>query len=598
MENNRTRTGGSSHRMNPNDFYFGKMLGEGSFSCVYLAKEVRTSKKYAVKVCEKRLIIRERKQEYVKREREVLNRLSGRPGFLGLYCTFQDSTKLYFVMSYACNGTLLSLLSRPSFTVDCARFYSAEILLALEAMHKMGILHRDIKPENILLDEKMHVLMADFGSSKLDYKEEDEKADDQLDEVVDGLKEDSNSLLMSTSRKLAQRVLGTEYPDEDDDTDDTEDIQPAARTNKRRSFVGTAQYVSPEILTGTLSSPASDLWSYGCTIYQMVCGVSPFRAASEYLIFKMILRCQVTFADSFDPVAKDLVTRLLQIEQRKRLGACDNPRYSTIRQHAFFNGIDFEHLRQQPAPLPSCTESVLNGDTSSLNSVYFPEGMQPGLDDRQISRLFDFKLAELNENDDVREGEETGGEGTSESTTVRTGDGGGSNSVERAADGSGGVSADKEEPENNRTGSSRGLSLTRSGISSLKIFKSVEDVLKNDPGPVSQWQSFADGEEIVKYGFIYKRKGLFARRRMFLLTKRPRLIYIDAVNMVKKGEIPWTSALSVEAKNFKTFYVHTPNRIYYLEDPEGFALKWCDTIMDVHRKTFENSENKDSSVDM
>ncbi|XP_049283888.1 3-phosphoinositide-dependent protein kinase 1 [Anopheles funestus] len=590
MENNRTRTGGTSHRMNPNDFYFGKMLGEGSFSCVYLAKEVRTSKKYAIKVCEKRLILRERKQEYVKREREVLNRLTGRPGFLGLYCTFQDSTKLYFVMTYACNGTLLSLLSRPSFTVDCARFYSAEILLALETMHNMGILHRDIKPENILLDERMHVLMADFGSSKLDYKEEDEKGDEQQDEGVAGLKEDPPSPTMSTARKLAQRVLGTEYQDEDDDTDDTEDIQPATTTtrpNKRRSFVGTAQYVSPEILTGTLSSPASDLWSYGCTIYQMICGVSPFRAASEYLIFKMILRCQVTYADSFDPVAKDLVTRLLQIEQRKRLGACDNPRYGTIRQHAFFDGIDFEHVRQQPAPLPSCTESVLNNDTSSLNSVYFPEGMQPGLDDRQISRLFDFKLAELNENDDVRDVEDTGVEGVTDATPGR-----GSDSVDKGGDcGGGGVvggSAAKDGTENNRNGSGRMLSLTRSG---LKMFRPVDD----DPGPVSQWQPFAEGEEILKYGFIYKRKGLFARRRMLLLTKRPRLIYIDAVNMVKKGEIPWTSALSVEAKNFKTFYVHTPNRIYYLEDPEGFALKWCDTITDVHRKTFENSENNDNA---
>ncbi|XP_052901491.1 3-phosphoinositide-dependent protein kinase 1 [Anopheles moucheti] len=593
MENSKgTRTGGSSHRMNPNDFLFGKMLGEGSFSCVYLAKEVRTSKKYAIKVCEKRLIIRERKQEYVKREREVLNRLTGRPGFLGLYCTFQDSSKLYFVMTYACNGTLLSLLSRPSFTVDCARFYSAEILLALETMHNMGILHRDIKPENILLDEKMHVLMADFGSSKLDYKEEDEKGDDeQPDEGVAGLKEGPpSSPTMSNARKIAQRVLSTEYQDEDDDTDDTEDIQPATtRPNKRRSFVGTAQYVSPEILTGTLSSPASDLWSYGCTIYQMVCGVSPFRAASEYLIFKMILRCQVSYADSFDAVAKDLVTRLLQIEQRKRLGACDNPRYSTIRQHAFFEGIDFEHLRQQPAPLPSCTESVLNNETNSLSSVFFPEGMQPGLDDRQISRLFDFKLAELNETDDVR------ADGGGEAVEERASDAPAGRPFVgpiRRVDGSSG-SAEKEETETNRTGSGLVLSFTRSGF---KFFKSVEDALKNDPGPISQWQPFADGEDILKYGFIYKRKGLFARRRMLLLTKRPRLIYIDAVNMVKKGEIPWTSALSVEAKNFKTFYVHTPNRIYYLEDPEGFALKWCDTITDVHRKTFGNSESNDSAV--
>uniref|UniRef100_A0A182PH15 3-phosphoinositide-dependent protein kinase 1 n=1 Tax=Anopheles epiroticus TaxID=199890 RepID=A0A182PH15_9DIPT len=596
MENSRSKPS-SGHRMNPNDFYFGKMLGEGSFSCVYLAKEVRTSKKYAIKVCEKRLIIREKKQEYVKREREVLNRLTGRPGFLGLYCTFQDRSKLYFVMTYACNGTLLALLSRPTFTLDCARFYAAEILLALETMHNLGILHRDVKPENILLDERMHVLMADFGSSKLDYKEEDEE--EQADSGCEVKKDAPSSPTMSTARKHAQRVLGTEYRDEDDDTDDNgDDAQPAIRPpNKRRSFVGTAQYVSPEILTGTPSSPASDLWSYGCTIYQMVCGVSPFRAASEYLIFKMILRCQVSYADSFDHTAKDLVTRLLQIEQSKRLGARDNPRYTTIRQHAFFEGIDFAQLRQQPAPMPasSNTETVLNSET-----VYFPEGMQPGLDDRQITRLFDFKLAEVRENDDARdegdEGEDDGREASSEEGVRKHGDKARSISGGGGGGGEGGTgeSVEKDEADSNRTGSGRVFSLTRSGLSSLKFFKSVEDALKNDPGPVSLWQPFADGEEILKYGIIYKRKGLFARKRMLLLTKRPRLIYIDPVTMVKKGEIPWTSSLSVEAKNFKTFYVNTPNRIYYLEDPEGFALKWCDTITDVHRKAFLNSENNEN----
>uniref|UniRef100_A0A182NA01 3-phosphoinositide-dependent protein kinase 1 n=1 Tax=Anopheles dirus TaxID=7168 RepID=A0A182NA01_9DIPT len=540
MENNRTRPS-SGHRLNANDFYFGKMLGEGSFSCVYLAKEVRTSKKYAIKVCEKRLILREKKQDYVKREREVLNRLTGKPGFLGLYCTFQDRTKLYFVMTYACNGTLLSLLSRPSFTIDCARIYAAEILLALETMHNMGILHRDIKPENILLDERMHVLMADFGSSKLDYKQEDEQHDES------DTREAPPSPTMSTARQHAQRVLSTEYRDEDDDTDDTDDIQPAARTNKRRSFVGTAQYVSPEILTGTPSSPASDLWSYGCTIYQMVCGVSPFRAASEYLIFKMILHCQVTYADSFDMQARDLVARLLQIEQRMRLGARDNPRYTTIREHPFFSGIDFEHLRSMPAPLPPATESV-------LNSVYFPEGMQPGLDDRQITRLFDFKLAELNENEDVRDDDEDEKGGGGRSAAVSVGCGSNEGAGERE---DGGGTGDKDDAESNRGGTGRVFSLTRSGFPSLRLFKSVEDVIKNDPGPISLWQPFTDGAEILKYGFISKRKGLFARRRMFLLTTGPRLIYIDPVTMVKKGEIPWSDTLSVEAKNFKTFYVYT-----------------------------------------
>lgn len=83
-----------------------------------------------------------------------------------------------------------------------------------------------------------------------------------------------------------------------------------------------------------------------------------------------------------------------------------------------------------------------------------------------------------------------------------------------------------------------------------------------------------------------KRKGLFARKRMLLLTTGPRLIYIDPAQMAKKGEIPWSDEVRVEPKNFKIFFVHTPNRTYYLEDPDGFALKWCDAIKDVRNFTY------------
>lgn len=89
-----------------------------------------------------------------------------------------------------------------------------------------------------------------------------------------------------------------------------------------------------------------------------------------------------------------------------------------------------------------------------------------------------------------------------------------------------------------------------------------------------------------------KRKGLFARKRMLLLTTGPRLIYIDPAQMVKKGEIPWSEELRVEPKNFKIFFVHTPNRTYYLEDPDGFALRWCDAIKDVKKFTYGVSESK------
>ncbi|XP_037790537.1 3-phosphoinositide-dependent protein kinase 1-like [Penaeus monodon] len=88
-----------------------------------------------------------------------------------------------------------------------------------------------------------------------------------------------------------------------------------------------------------------------------------------------------------------------------------------------------------------------------------------------------------------------------------------------------------------------------------------------------------------------KRKGLFPRRRMFLLTTGPHLFYVDPVNMVLKGQIPWDPTITPEAKNFKTFFVHTPNRTYYLEEPNGFALEWCKAIKEVKAFYYPNSRS-------
>lgn len=126
-----------------------------------------------VKVCEKLHLIKERKTEHVKREKKVLNMLSesGAPFFVKLYCTFQDLERLYFVLSYAKKGELLTHIQRAKMlSLDCARFYAAEMVVALEQLRAANVIHRDLKPENILLDENMHILITDFGSSKIVHR--------------------------------------------------------------------------------------------------------------------------------------------------------------------------------------------------------------------------------------------------------------------------------------------------------------------------------------------------------------------------------------------------------------------------------------------
>lgn len=165
----------------------------------------------------------------MKREKEVLNLLSDSVAFfVRLYCTFQDRERLYFVLTYAKNGEMLQYINKVgSFDLPCTIFYSAELVLALEVLNHKGIIHRDLKPENILLDEKMHILITDFGSAKI---------------VSDNTENESTE-----SEEREKR--------------------------RKNSFVGTAQYVSPELLQDLPASCSSDLWALGCIIFQMIAGM-------------------------------------------------------------------------------------------------------------------------------------------------------------------------------------------------------------------------------------------------------------------------------------------------------------------------------------
>ncbi|CAG9812163.1 unnamed protein product [Chironomus riparius] len=314
----------STTRRTENDFHFGRTIGEGSFSTVYVARDLETKKEFAIKVCEKAHIIRERKQEYVTREKAALLNLKNVKGVISLFCTFQSSSKLFFVVTLARNGDLLKYINQcGSMPLECAKFYAGELLVAIEGMHKNNVIHRDLKPENLLLDQKMHLLIADFGSAKI------------LPENYDHLIEQAE---IERSRQF--------------DGDDEQ----SSRPTRRSSFVGTAQYVSPEVLNGDAAHHGSDLFSFGSIIYQMLCGKFAFNADSEYLLFQKILKLQYSFPESFDENAKDLIKKLFKLNPDDRIGSTDpkDLKYESIRKQPFFDGVDFDRLNDtEPPSLPN-----------------------------------------------------------------------------------------------------------------------------------------------------------------------------------------------------------------------------------------------------
>ncbi|CAI2349152.1 unnamed protein product [Caenorhabditis sp. 36 PRJEB53466] len=288
------------------DYSVIKEVGEGSFSTVYYAKEKAGDKReVALKVCMKSLIVKKKMVPYIHREKDtlvLLNRTENvHPSIVTLFATFHDAESLYFVLSYAKYGDLVNLVTKQPdsrLTVHDARYYSAILLSALMHIHSLGIIHRDVKPENLLVKEDGRILLSDFGSSK--FLKDYERADGEEEEQ-----------------------------------------QP---TGRRRSFVGTAHFVTPELLKGQQMGPASDFWSFSVCLFFFLTGKHPFDDPSEYLIFRRVQDILYTFPENFDKNAKHLIEHVLVTKIEERLTAHE------LTEHDFFRPIDFTKLQELEPP--------------------------------------------------------------------------------------------------------------------------------------------------------------------------------------------------------------------------------------------------------
>ncbi|TYG83270.1 hypothetical protein ES288_D01G154900v1 [Gossypium darwinii] len=300
------------------DFELGKIYGVGSYSKVVRAKKKDTGMVYALKIMDKKFITKENKTAYVKLERIVLDQLE-HPGVVRLYFTFQDTFSLYMALESCEGGELFDQITRKGrLSEDEARFYAAEVVDALEYIHNMGLIHRDIKPENLLLTTDGHIKIADFGSVK-----------------------------------PMQNSQITVLPN-------------ASSDDKACTFVGTAAYVPPEVLNSSPATFGNDLWALGCTLYQMLSGTSPFKDASEWLIFQRIIARDIRFPNYFSEEAGDLIDRLLDLDPSKRPGAGPDG-YATLKMHPFFRGIDWSSLRAQTPPKLALETGAQSSDGDDYN---------------------------------------------------------------------------------------------------------------------------------------------------------------------------------------------------------------------------------------
>uniref|UniRef100_A0A8C4RPU6 non-specific serine/threonine protein kinase n=1 Tax=Erpetoichthys calabaricus TaxID=27687 RepID=A0A8C4RPU6_ERPCA len=324
-----------------------KTLGIGAFGEVCLTRKVDTNALYAMKTLRKKDVLNRNQVAHVKAERDILAEADNE-WVVKLYYSFQDKDCLYFVMDYIPGGDMMSLLIRMGvFPENLARFYIAELTLAIESVHKMGFIHRDIKPDNILIDLDGHIKLTDFGlctgfrwthNSKYYQKGSHIRQDsmepgDFWDDVSNCRCGDRLMTLEQRSTRMHQRCLA-------------------------HSLVGTPNYIAPEVLLRKGYTQLCDWWSVGVILFEMLVGQPPFLAPTPTETQLKVGKVKLS------QEAVDIISRLCCAAE-ERLGGNGA---SEIKAHAFFEKLDFSsNLRTQPAPyLPKISHPM---DTSNFDPV-------------------------------------------------------------------------------------------------------------------------------------------------------------------------------------------------------------------------------------
>ncbi|MCH83696.1 protein kinase G11A-like, partial [Trifolium medium] len=371
--------------LNLSHFRLLKRIGYGDIGSVYLVELKGTDAHFAMKVMDKAALISRNKLLRSQTEREILGLLD-HPFLPTLYSYFETDKFYCLVMEYCSGGDLHSLRQKQPnkcFTEEAARlylppsrtldyredlslgtrgFYASEVLLALEYLHMLGIVYRDLKPENLLVRDEGHIMLSDFDLSlrcsvcpTLVKSSSTHAASGSSSDYGSILNDDQAATQPSTgffprilpskkNRKAKSDfgllVNGNRLPE-----------LMAEPTNVRSmSFVGTHEYLAPEIIKGEGHGSAVDWWTFGIFLYELLHGATPFKGAGYKATLFNVVGQPLRFPDSpqISPVAKDLIRGLLVKEPQKRIaykrGATE------IKQHPFFEGVNWALVRSATPP--------------------------------------------------------------------------------------------------------------------------------------------------------------------------------------------------------------------------------------------------------
>ncbi|KAK9714340.1 hypothetical protein RND81_06G087100 [Saponaria officinalis] len=336
------------------DFKLVRRVGAGDISTVYLCR-LRSDEncEYAMKVVDREALAVKKKTQRAEMEKKILKMLD-HPFLPTLYAQFDASHFSCIVMEYCSGGDLHSLRHKqPSkrFSLDSARFYVAEVLVALEYLHMLGIIYRDLKPENVLVRSDGHIMLSDFDLSLCSDSipavqwPNDSSYDHPTVRPSFPSKPPPLFSCLPYTRLFRSKKIQTL-------TNNRLFVaEPVAA--RSCSFVGTHEYIAPEVASGNSHGNAVDWWALGIFIYELIYGRTPFAGSSNQVTLRNILKKPLSFpthtpSTASEAHARDLISGLLKKDPTSRLGSVRGA--AEVKTHPFFKGLNFALTRQLAPP--------------------------------------------------------------------------------------------------------------------------------------------------------------------------------------------------------------------------------------------------------
>ena len=360
------------------DFEPLKIIGKGAFGEVRVCRYIPNNTIVAIKKMKKEEMHKKNQVLHVRAERDVLSEAKNE-WIVDLKFSFQDQNYLYLGMEFLPGGDLMSLLmARDILPEQEAKFYAAEIVMAIESVHKLDCIHRDLKPDNVLIDSDGHIKLSDFGlTKKLDIKLIDNNLQNELRNFGNnnfGTNSNSRFKNLSYAQQFSQFK--------------------SMKSKKRRAFaystVGTPDYIAPEVIRQKGYGQEIDWWSLGVIMFEMMIGYPPFFSESSTETCKKILDWKNTLnirpEANISKEAEDILRKLItDPENRLGVNGADE-----IKSHPFFKGIDWNHIKETLIP-PFIPDLKNNFDTKYFDEFEEDEPFYPINNDSNNKKKFQKK---------------------------------------------------------------------------------------------------------------------------------------------------------------------------------------------------------------